>query len=135
MPKQELVVKNYKEPLKKIPKGEGFGYYGAVSMSVDGMKIQCHLCGEMFQHLGGHIWQTHKMKLSDFREKFQLSYSTPLVGDNYRQYLKERTLDWIKSLTPEEKEEYKRKSKEAMLLKKQIPHCKKMTLETTRGLS
>lgn len=104
--KQKLLFKNYKEPVKAIPKGEGYGYFGVVMQTEDLTKVQCHICGELFKHLSGHIWQKHKMAVKDYKDKFQLARSTALTSEKMRWELKQKTLDWIASLSPEEKKAY-----------------------------
>lgn len=42
-----LIYENYKEPLKAIPKSEGFGYYGTLATTADKRLVQCHICGEL----------------------------------------------------------------------------------------
>lgn len=102
-----LTLKNYKEPLKKIPRNLGFGWYGTLAASVDDGKIQCHVCGQFMEVLPGHIWNTHKMKVREYREKFGLAYTTALVSEQQRMKLKEKTLEWLKGMTPDELEDYK----------------------------
>lgn len=107
-----LTLKNYKEPLARIPQEKGIGWYGTLAAEVKTGKIQCHLCGDLFDVLPGHIWMTHKMKIREYREMFGLQYTTALVSEQQRMRLKEETLSWLKSMTPEEKEEHKRKLRE-----------------------
>lgn len=94
-----LTIKHYKEPLLPIPKNKGYGYYGALLITLDGDKVQCHICGETYRQLSLHIYQTHKMKVAEYREKFQLSYTTALVSETLRQEMKERTLAYLRTLT------------------------------------
>lgn len=128
---KEIVVKNYKEPLRKIPKGKGFGYYGAISNTKDGDGIQCHICGKFFMHLSGHLFHKHKINTRKYKEKFKLALSTPLTCDNYREELKLKELERIKNMTPEEKAEYKKRSILGMEAKKRTHyHSVKISLET-----
>lgn len=105
----DLVYLHYKEPLKKIPKKEGVGYYGTILMSKKMDRIQCHICGELFESLGSHLNRTHGTTAKEYREKYQVARGTALISEAYRLRLKNRMLEWIKNMTPEEKEEYKRK--------------------------
>lgn len=38
---------------------DGFGYYGAITQTNDGLLIQCHLCGYYFGNLGAHVSMKH----------------------------------------------------------------------------
>lgn len=107
-----LTLKNYKEPLTRIPKNLGVGWYGTLAATTDGTKIQCHICGALQESLPGHISQTHKLKIRDYKEKFKLAYTTALVSESQRLKLKERTMAWLEKMTTEEKEAYIQKRKE-----------------------
>lgn len=108
---EPLILKNYKEPLKPII--GGYGYYGAIRVTSDGHGIECHICGKVFENLGGHINYAHKMKGKEYKDKFELSHSTALISESFRARLKQRTVEWVASLTDEEKQEFKNKCKEA----------------------
>ncbi len=96
-----LTLKHYKEPLLAVKKKDGFGYYGALSISVDSGKLQCHACGELFDHLGLHLYYTHDMTVPEYRDKYKLSATSALVSEPLRLKLKENTMRWMASLTPE----------------------------------
>lgn len=50
----------------------GFGYYGILMCdSLDG-KVQCHICGYWFDHLGAHVRVHDRMSADDYREEFEL---------------------------------------------------------------
>jgi ROS/MUCR transcriptional regulator protein/Homing endonuclease associated repeat len=110
---KNLTFKHYKEPLRAIPKGEGFGFYGAILMTKDMDKIQCHVCGETFRSLSGHL-ATHGMNGKQYKEKYQLAYETALVSESFRFELKHQTLEYFRSLSEEEKEAMKQRQREAM---------------------
>ncbi len=112
---KEPVIKNYKEPLKAVPESKGFGHYGAITMTKDGDGIQCHLCGKFFMHLSGHLHSAHKTNTRDYKEQFDLAYSTPLTSDNYREVLKQKTLEYMRNLTPEELDAYRQRKRESIL--------------------
>jgi len=107
-----LTLKNYKDPLLKIPKSKGFGYYGALSCTTDGDFLQCHVCGELFHAMGRHAFGAHKLNAHDYREKFQLQHTTALISENERMRMKQRTLDWLKTLSEEEIAEHRRQALE-----------------------
>lgn len=46
---KDLILGPYKLPLKKVE--EGFGYYGAISLTADNKYIQCHVCGRLRKNL------------------------------------------------------------------------------------
>lgn len=97
-----LTLKNYKEPLKRIPKEEGIGWFGTLAADVETGKVQCHICGQLFDVLSAHIPFAHKMKAREYREKFGLAYTTALISEGQRLRLKESTMKWLKQMTPEE---------------------------------
>ena len=64
---------------------EGYGYFGTMLYSETEDKVQCHICGELFNDVGRHIIPAHKIKPSEYREKFSLNtssiLSTPTVSE------------------------------------------------------
>jgi hypothetical protein len=104
---EELTLMNYKEPLMSVK--NGYGYYGAVTGTIDGQFVQCHICGHLFMNLGAHIWLKHKMRGREYKEEFGLAYSTALLSEAERGRLKQRTLDWLKNTTDEQRERFARK--------------------------
>jgi hypothetical protein len=103
---EELVLGPYKEPLRKVD--EGFGYFGALTFSVDS-KIQCHVCGELFDNLSFHVPHAHKLTIVQYREKFGISKSSKLVSEAFRESRKAHMLRMIARMTPEDRAERKRK--------------------------
>lgn len=101
-----LTMKHYKEPLLEIPKGKGFGYYGALLGTVDGKGVQCHICGKIFNSLALHVFNTHKIKAKEYRARFQLARTTALISEDFRMRLKERTLEWLKNMPASEKRRF-----------------------------
>lgn len=107
-----LTISHYKEPLKAVEKGKGYGYYGALLSTVDGEKIQCHICGKLYQALHAHVKATHNMSAHKYKEKFGLAYLTSLVSEKQREKNKMVFLNWMKSLTPEQKEAWFKRRQE-----------------------
>lgn len=103
----ELTLLNYKEPLTPISKG--FGYYGTLTSTIDGGFIQCHICGNLFMNLGAHIRCRHKIGGREYKEKYGLNYGTALISESERARLKHITLEYLKTLTLEQKEDLKRR--------------------------
>jgi ribosome-binding protein aMBF1 (putative translation factor) len=46
----------------------------------DGERAQCHLCGDYFGNLGGHVTQVHGVSPAEYKERFELKASTGLHG-------------------------------------------------------
>ncbi|MES2224173.1 MAG: hypothetical protein V4469_04550 [Patescibacteria group bacterium] len=129
---EELVFYNYKEPLKPITKG--YGYYGVILSNKDGSAIQCHICGEMKSSLSTHIRNVHRMVIRDYKEKFQLAYKTALISEVLRTKLKVRTVNWLNSMSLEQREAYKADAKKRFMIWQKKDFLKrkqpKHTLET-----
>lgn len=122
----QITLHNYKEPLSPVEKG--FGYYGTISATVDGMYIQCHICGGLFENLGSHLKAKHSLTGKEYKERFGLAFMSALVSENYRNENTKRSLLWWNSLTESERDKYKKKSRENARLK-DTPQ-QKQTLET-----
>ncbi len=99
---EELILSHYKLPLKAVPKGEGFGYMGALSMSQDREMIQCHICGKMFVGLSMHI-NAHKITADEYREKFGLARQTALISEKTREQMKDRCMRMWLAQSPAQK--------------------------------
>lgn len=106
-----LVLVNYKEPLKRIASNSGFGYYGAILMTPDGLKMQCHVCGLLFDDVGTHARQKHSLSHTDYREAYMLAKTTALISEGCRESRKNRTLLWLSTLTVEQKAELTAKAR------------------------
>lgn len=128
---EELILGPYKEPLEPVKKG--FGYMGALSFTTTG-KLQCHICGELFDHLGHHI-RNHNLSAGEYRTKFQLASGSSLISEGERLRLKENHLRWWASMSPEErKERIKKWRKGAVQFEKGTPrkeygNLRKLNLE------
>lgn len=109
--KQFLTLKHYKEPLLKVPRGEGYGFFGAIQITVDGSKMQCHVCGRLFEEVASHARQAHKITLKEYRLKYRLNSTTSLISEKTREERKQRTLKWLASLSPVEREEMRKKAR------------------------
>jgi len=125
-----LTIKHYKEPLKKIPKNKGFGFYGCLLNTIDGSKVQCHVCGKLYISLQAHAVQAHKLNSRDYREKFDLTHSTALVSEEERERRKIATIRLFASMTPERRAEIKRMSIAGTMRCKKGGHRFKIRLET-----
>lgn len=105
---QTLLYENYKEPLKPVEESEGYGYYGTVALTEDKKHVQCHICGDLFENLGGHL-RGHKIKGRDYKEKFGLALRTALVGEDVRRRRQELAVKPFNGELPAHLAEYNRK--------------------------
>lgn len=81
---QTLLYENYKEPLKAIEKGKGFGYYGTVAITDDKTLVQCHICGHLWPNVGAHL-RKHKITATDYKKKYGLAVETALISEPVRE--------------------------------------------------
>ncbi len=65
------------EPFMEVKKG--FGFLGVVQYDDIEDKIQCHVCGKFFKHLGLHLAK-HDYRARDYKEEFGLTLRTPLCS-------------------------------------------------------
>lgn len=103
---QFLTIGHYKEPL--MPVENGYGYLGALCITKDGSKLQCHICGSLFADVGSHIRQSHKVSLDEYREVYQLARGTSLISETERLRRKEHGQRLNANLTPEQRKEKSR---------------------------
>lgn len=104
----EIIYENYKEPLKSIPTGVGYGYYGTIATTADHTLIQCHICGELFRSLGLHV-RKHKVTAADYKQRFQLKATAALVSDEARHEMQRTTVRAVTKELPPWLAEYNRK--------------------------
>lgn len=45
-----------------------------------GDKVQCHVCGHAFHHLGNHVWLRHGLTPEAYKDEFGLNRSTGLIS-------------------------------------------------------
>lgn len=102
-----LILGPYKMPLKKVEKG--YGYYGALTFDVTG-KLQCHVCGALYDHLAFHVKQ-HKLNTKTYKEKFKLAPMTALISEGQREVYKMQAMERFLTMTPEQKADRMKKSK------------------------
>ena len=95
-----ILYEDYKEPLRRVPKG--YGYLGTVAMTENREYIQCHECGDLFKRLNGHTNKVHGLTMPEYRKKYGLSKSTALVGDSERYKLQQYILKETKLRKPGE---------------------------------
>lgn len=102
-----LILGPYKEPLRRVD--GGFGYLGALTFDTLG-KVQCHVCGELFDNLAGHISNAHKVTAKQYRTTYGLAATTRLISEKYREEKKNNHLQYLASLSPEQKAEHRRRA-------------------------
>ena len=61
--------------------GPYFGQFGV--LADDGDKVQCHVCGDMYDLLGSHANKTHGLTADWYRQAFGLYQATSLVGPTF----------------------------------------------------
>lgn len=66
-------------PFMEVSQDKGYGYYGTLLYDEVEDKIQCHICGELFNHLGLHVSRVHKVSSREYKDRFELNYSTALM--------------------------------------------------------
>ncbi|MFW2338438.1 MAG: MucR family transcriptional regulator, partial [Acidimicrobiia bacterium] len=71
--------------------GPYFGQFGV--LADDGDQVQCHVCGEMFAHLGSHTNHSHGLTADEYRRAFGLMQSTKLIGPTFRAKRRQITAD------------------------------------------
>lgn len=111
---ETLTIAHYKEPLKKVLKTVGFGYFGALSMTLDGDKLQCHICGELHYNVALHARQAHSILSSEYKERFEIARETSLISETLKEKFKINTMKWLASLSFEQKKVLKKKQLEAI---------------------
>lgn len=95
----------YKEPLRPVEKGKGVGYYGTLAFSEDKNYVQCHICGNLFSNLGGHV-RLHRITAKAYKKKFGLSLTTALIGEENRKVRQELSVFKQDGKLPEHLKEY-----------------------------
>jgi hypothetical protein len=101
----EIVYPGYKEPMVTV--SDGFGYMGAVGTTPDGEKLECHICGKHFARLSSHIGAAHSINAQEYREKFSLGATTPLIAEEPRKRYMAR---YQANFTEERKDQVRRLS-------------------------
>lgn len=102
--KENLIYLEYKEPLKKIEEGKGYGFYGVVATSKDGNFVQSHCDGKLYRYISNTHAMKHGFKnVLEYKKFFQLADSTVLAGRETREkylnnYFKRSKKDLIERL-------------------------------------
>jgi len=110
---EELIFYNYKEPLEPIK--NGFGYMGVVLSNKEETRIQCHICGKLFEEVGTHARQAHKIKVKEYKQKFGLSFNTSLISESIRTARKIRTLKWLATMSPKERAHQRERARQGII--------------------
>ncbi len=103
---------HYKLPELGDWNGVVHGKLGIFNNDVDG-KAECHGCGELFSHLGMHVWNAHNLTSDEYRAIFGLKAKTGLIGANLKrlrqmnvEHLKryqEKSAEILRNFTPEQR--------------------------------
>lgn len=62
-----------------------YGARGVLESSPDGLKVQCHVCGQWVNGLGQHGWMAHALRANEYREQFGLMAKTGLASPSLKQ--------------------------------------------------
>lgn len=86
LPKHIIPIQKTVPPY--MPFEEGYGYQGVLLLDTNLDKIQCHICGEWHNSLGGHL-RKHKITAKQYKDKIGLFRQEPLMSlksiNNYRE--------------------------------------------------
>lgn len=79
----------------RVGERDGFGRYGVVDETVDG--LLCHECGRRFTHLGLHVFKAHGTSAAEYRTAHGLgrrglvaTVTSEVIADNARRTMKSR---------------------------------------------
>ena len=82
--------------------------YGKLGvLETDGERVQCHICGRWYRHLGSHAWHSHGMTADEYREEYGLNRGQILVSTELHQLLRETCGVHLKSWIEEHPDEHK----------------------------
>lgn len=123
-------------PLEAVTKG--FGFMGTLLCTKDGEKIQCHKCGDLFPELREHIKLAHNLDPRQYKDKYGLNRTTPLISPVMREkYIrrveKKRMPFWM--LNDKTKEEYLTELRRRSLLARKARKKEKKRKYTSEQLN
>lgn len=78
--------------------GPCFGARGVLTQI--GTKVQCHVCGKSYHHLGCHVSRTHEMSADEYCDEFGLKRTTGLISQKLAD--KRRRQCAFRSFSPEQ---------------------------------
>lgn len=131
-PGDTLLYEDYKEPLRKIEKAKGYGFYGTVALSPDRELVQCHICGNLFPNVGAHLHR-HRVSATKYKEMYGLNSTTALIGDGIREAMQKKAVKMFDGTLPAHLVEYNKKVQNGEI--KHKAHGKNtMTLEVRNKL-
>lgn len=126
--KDDLVYLEYKEPLKAIEAGKGYGFYGVVAVSKDRNKVQSHLNGKLYPSINtSHVRRFGLKNLEEYKEKFGLAKETVLAGRETRNKLIE---NYFKRSKKDAKDRLSRISKSKIIETNKKRRGTKISLES-----
>jgi len=53
-------------------------------------RTKCKICGQVFEHLGSHIWHGHKIKANEYKETYGMAHNLSLISSTVEKKKKER---------------------------------------------
>lgn len=60
---------------------------------MDDGRIICHLCGNSYHKLGAHIFNTHHLTTSNYKQQFGLNKNTKLTSIEYQTRMRSKITD------------------------------------------
>ena len=66
------------EPFMETPTAHG--YLGVIMYDDKDDKVQCHICGGWYRHVGSHAARKHSVPASDYKDRFGLAQGIALCG-------------------------------------------------------
>lgn len=73
-----------REPFMEVKRG--YGYQGVVMYDDAEDKVQCHICGAWFAHLGHHVSVTHDESAEDYKIEYGLSLGAALCSKSISEF-------------------------------------------------
>lgn len=75
---------------------KGFGYQGILLLDEQEDLVQCHVCGDWFRHLGGHL-RVHETTARAYKKTYGLRNNTALCNEKIRVKLVKQMKRWTKN--------------------------------------
>ena len=85
-----------------LENGIFYGKKGVISYADMDERLQCHICGEYYKHLGCHIVEGHKFELDWYREQFEIKQTFGLVNDEIKKILSDTIKKTLANHVPDE---------------------------------
>lgn len=72
--------------------------------------FKCEICNKWYKGLGYHIWNKHKVKVSEYKKAYNIPQKTSLLAKEYRQERRDMVYDngTIQNLKEGKKSQFKK---------------------------